>query len=282
MMTRTSLQASDAWQRYVDRELRRGVEPKALLDVLRARGIDAARQRTLLGEAFFGRSPAEAADHEALSRVRLVRRAADTPDLVRVPTAKAQLYTWRNFLSPEDCEAVIALIDQDLRQSTTVDAFADPNVRTSRSSDIGTRGLPLIHRIDDLMSEAIGIHWSYSDQSQAQRYDVDQEYKAHHDYFTPGTRDHKVHCQHRGQRTWTFMIYLNDVEEGGATRFRKLDRSIRPERGKAVIWNNLNPDGSVNPYTLHHGMKVRAGVKYVITKWYRERGWGPMLLDPVS
>ena len=29
-----------------------------------------------------------------------------------------------------------------------------------------------------------------------------------------------------------------------------------------------------NVATLHHGMKVRKGVKYVITKWYRERPWG--------
>jgi prolyl 4-hydroxylase len=72
------------------------------------------------------------------------------------------------------------------------------------------------------------------------------------------------------------MIYLNDVEEGGGTRFRRLEKTIMPEKGKAVVWNNLNSDGSVNPYTIHHGMKVRAGVKYVITKWFRERGWGDM------
>lgn len=72
------------------------------------------------------------------------------------------------------------------------------------------------------------------------------------------------------------MIYLNDVEEGGGTRFRRLEKTITPEKGKAVIWNNLNSDGSVNPYTIHHGMKVRKGSKYVITKWFRERGWGPM------
>ena len=33
------------------------------------------------------------------------------------------------------------------------------------------------------------------------------------------------------------------------------------------------PDGTLNPATLHHGMKVRSGVKYVITKWYRELPW---------
>jgi prolyl 4-hydroxylase len=41
-----------------------------------------------------------------------------------------------------------------------------------------------------------------------------------------------------------------------------------------VCWNNHRPDGTLNAATLHHGMKVRKGVKYVITKWYRERPWG--------
>jgi prolyl 4-hydroxylase len=43
-----------------------------------------------------------------------------------------------------------------------------------------------------------------------------------------------------------------------------------------VIWNNLRPDGTVNPDTLHAGMPVLAGHKIIITKWFRERGSGPM------
>ena len=34
------------------------------------------------------------------------------------------------------------------------------------------------------------------------------------------------------------------------------------------------PRDTVNPYTIHHGMKVRKGSKYIITKWYRTRKWG--------
>ena len=41
--------------------------------------------------------------------------------------------------------------------------------------------------------------------------------------------------------------------------------------GKLLSWNNRRPDGSLNPATLYQGMKVRSGVKYVITKWFRER-----------
>jgi prolyl 4-hydroxylase len=38
----------------------------------------------------------------------------------------------------------------------------------------------------------------------------------------------------------------------------------------AVIWNNLYPDGTPNPDTLHQGMPVKAGHKAIITKWFRK------------
>ena len=70
------------------------------------------------------------------------------------------------------------------------------------------------------------------------------------------------------------MIYLNEPDAGGATRFKAADKIIQPEMGKLVAWNNRRADGTLNPATLHSGMKVRSGVKYVVTKWYRERVWG--------
>ena len=44
-----------------------------------------------------------------------------------------------------------------------------------------------------------------------------------------------------------------------------------PAIGKLLAWNNLLADGTPNPATLHQGMKVRRGTKYVLTKWFRER-----------
>ena len=67
------------------------------------------------------------------------------------------------------------------------------------------------------------------------------------------------------------MAYLNQPEDGGATRFKTIGKTVRPETGKLLAWNNLLPDGRANPATLHQGMKVRRGTKYIVTKWYRER-----------
>jgi len=67
------------------------------------------------------------------------------------------------------------------------------------------------------------------------------------------------------------MIYLNEPEDGGATRFKLIGKTVQPQTGKLLMWNNLLSDGSPNGAALHQGMKVRRGTKYILTQWYRER-----------
>ena len=43
--------------------------------------------------------------------------------------------------------------------------------------------------------------------------------------------------------------------------------------GNLLVWNNLDAIGEPNHYSLHQGMPVTAGGKYIITKWHRERPW---------
>jgi prolyl 4-hydroxylase len=41
-----------------------------------------------------------------------------------------------------------------------------------------------------------------------------------------------------------------------------------------VLWNNMDEIGAPNEQTLHEGVPVTAGTKYIVTKWFRERFWG--------
>ena len=260
---------------WMERNLRRGCTPLSLRDQLKADGFTKPEIDDFMRSVF---DPSVPVDYERLCRVGLTERAETNPDIRRLPTSKAQVYSWTNFLTGAECDRLVALINDQKRPSTVTDAFADKYVRTSETSDLGSLADPFVYRIDNKIAQGIGLHWSYADGNQGQKYSVGQEFKAHHDYFEPNSPDYKIFCQHRGQRTWTFMIYLNDTPAGGGTRFRKLEKTFYPTKGMAVIWNNLLPDGRVNPYTLHHGMKVREGEKYVITKWFRELGWGPMFI----
>ena len=190
----------------------------------------------------------------------------------RVPTPKLELYIRRNFMTPEECAGICALIDAERRPSTIADYNGDDLFRTSETCDLAWDH-PLVAAIDKRITDFAGIDPAHGEPMQGQRYAVGQEFKAHTDYFEPSGLDYQKFCAASGQRTWTIMIYLNEPEAGGATRFKAIDKIVQPETGKLLAWNNRRADGSVNPSTIHHGMKVRAGTKYVITKWFRERPW---------
>lgn len=199
-------------------------------------------------------------------------RLALREGIQRVPHPKIELFQLKQFVSPDLRQTLIALIDKDRRPSTIADANGDDYFRTSETCDLNASD-PAVQQLEAAFFALNGIDPKFGEPCQGQRYDVGQEFKAHTDYFTPGGPDYEQFCSVSGQRTWTFMIYLNDVDAGGATRFKAIGKTFQPEAGKLLCWNNARPDGSVNPNTLHHGMKVRAGLKYVITKWYRERPW---------
>lgn len=190
----------------------------------------------------------------------------------RLPTPKAEIFQIRHFADSDLCANLIALIDQGRRPSTIADDNGDQYFRTSETCDLSAQE-PAVQQLEAMLTELSGIDPAHGEPLQGQRYAVGQEFKAHTDYFTPGGPDWEQYCAVSGQRTWTFMIYLNAVEAGGATRFKAIGKTFHPEAGKLLCWNNRRPDLSENPNTLHHGMKVRGGVKYVITKWYRERAW---------
>jgi len=210
--------------------------------------------------------------HMIESGESIISRLSALSGMQRLPTPKAELFQLRGLVPDDLCDALIALIEQGRRPSTIADDNGDAYFRTSETCDLDAN-LPAVARFETLLTQLCGLNPAYGEPLQGQRYAIGQEFKPHTDYFTPGGRDFTKFCALSGNRTWTFMIYLNDVAAGGATRFKALDKTFHPERGKLLCWNNRLANGAVNPATLHHGMKVRKGVKYVITKWYREKPW---------
>lgn len=202
----------------------------------------------------------------------ILRHLAAQTGVQRLPSPKLILFVKRAALSPDLCLALIERIDAVRRPSTVSDSNGDANYRTSETGDLDPAD-PVVIATERLIAELTGLSPHHGEPIQGQRYAVGQEFKGHTDYFEPLGIDYDRYCGRSGNRTWTVMIYLNTPEAGGATRFKSVDKTIQPETGKLLAWNNRRPDGSLNAATLHQGMKVRAGVKYVITKWFREKPW---------
>ena len=188
----------------------------------------------------------------------------------RVPNLKLDLFIVRNFLNSKACAAIIERIDLNRRPSTIADDSGIENYRTSETCDLDPAD-PVVAEIDGKICDLLGIAPGHGELIQGQRYSVGQEFRAHTDTFNPGGYDYYVHTAEGGQRTWTAMLYLNVPEDGGGTRFKAIGKTVQPETGKLLAWKNLEEDGRHNDSTIHQGMKVRRGTKYIITKWFRER-----------
>jgi prolyl 4-hydroxylase len=199
--------------------------------------------------------------------------------LRKIDTPKIDLYTYEDFLSKKECERLIALINHHLRPSPLSYDPGDSYFRTSQTCYLSHLRSPHALALTAKICKTLGIRPEYGEGAQAQRYDVGQQFKPHWDFFKPDTREYLRFAGIRGNRTWTFMVYLNEGMEGGGTRFTEIDYTVQPKTGMALLWNNLREDGSPNTDTMHSGEPVIKGHKVIITTWFRVLGYGQQFFE---
>lgn len=237
------------WKDWVRLNVERGCSREELLGILLREGFD-----------------------EDAARLEAFRAPLRIANLQPVESPRLEMYTAERFLGREHCEALIALMQGHLRRSTiSYNAAAgepDQFFRRSQTADLSDLDSPVIREVDARICSALGVDPALAEPTQAQLYEVGDEFKAHTDYFEDYELE-RFSTAAWGQRTWTFMIYLNEPDGGGDTAFPNIGLVVRPRTGLAVIWNSLRPDGTPNPYSLHHGTPVTAGWKAIITKWFR-------------
>ena len=219
-------------------------------------------------------SETKIADQNGLRRVgaRVRARIADNPAVYSLPAEGAEIFAVGDFMSAQECQRMCALIDECAKPSTVFDLDYASGYRTSYSGDVNPHD-PFVRKINRRIDDLLGMDAECGEAIQGQRYFPSQEFQPHHDYFHPGTSYWDMEMSRGGQRSLTAMVFLNEVEAGGSTDFTELNLSIEPKPGVLLGWNNADPDGVPNPMTMHAGRPVVAGVKYVITKWYRTKRW---------
>ena len=190
---------------------------------------------------------------------------------------RASIFKIDNFLSDAECNYIISNSKKTLQPARTTGAT--PDYRTSRTTVVApTESSPeqLLWRLLDLdvrVSNCINLHPSLGEPFEFEYFQSGEYFKKHTDYFSPyNLQEYGEHVIGKGQRTMTFTIFLNTPEVGGETFFTTLNKKIKPKKGMALIWNNLNEDGSPNELTLHEELPVLKGYKSMITKWFRDRG----------
>ena len=179
----------------------------------------------------------------------------------------------KDFLTLEQCQKLIKMIDANHSRSSVVVGGTDrsdvTDHRTSSTSNLAANNV-LVREIKQKIADYLGLDVNKGEGLQGQLYEPGQYFTAHNDFFSGAAYD--MHCKASGNRTHTFMLYLNEEFKGGGTRFPQLKRTVEPETGKALWWHDMK-DGQVQDKYIHEGMTVEKGKKYIVTSWWREKNW---------
>lgn len=84
-----------------------------------------------------------------------------------------------------------------------------------------------------------------------------QRYKPGEGYFA----EHSEHSKINSTRVLAWMIYLNDVRDGGYTEFPNQNKKFQPRVGDTLIWPAYFTHS-------HRGITSHTETKYIMTGWF--------------
>lgn len=174
------------------------------------------------------------------------------------------------LLDDNECDALIELARPRLDRALTVDADGKQQVdhrRTSVGMFFRQGEVPLIKRIEARLAALTGMPASHGEGLQVLHYGPDQAYEPHFDWFDPEQPGFEAITAHGGQRVASVVMYLNTPQRGGGTGFPEVGLTVTALKGSAVYFAYEGGDTR----SLHAGLPVEQGEKWIATKWLRER-----------
>lgn len=225
-------------------------------------------------------------DAEQVSNAERLAVSEDTPapmpaDVPATAPAEPVVFRWapriflfRKLLTDEECHHLITLARPFLRPAMVLSRRTGERIHDQARTSHNAR---LINPIRDILVDHLEerlARYALLPRDNAEpitilRYGPGDEYKPHADYYDPRHPGSSTGLEMGGQRVATFLVYLNDVESGGATSFPRADLSVTPECGAGLLFFNCTPDGDPDRRTLHAGEPVTAGEKWLLSRWIR-------------
>jgi len=182
-------------------------------------------------------------------------------------------WTIDNFLSREECQGLITasegLLDKSKTHAAPGGGVVASSERTSYTCHLDKKlaaSQPFLQKVEKLTSKP----QDHMELPQVARYTKDQRYLEHYDGIDPHTESGAAFCKNGGQRVCTVLVYLNDVEVGGCTYFRKLGLRVKPKAGMAIVFFPAYLDGELDT-DLIHCAEPAVDQKWVAQVWIRQR-----------
>lgn len=181
---------------------------------------------------------------------------------------------FRGLLAPGECEHLARCAQMTLRPAQVEDARTGEGMqRAGRDCDAATLGPPqedmVVQAILKRVAAATDTPQECGESLNVLRYQPGQQYRAHLDAL----------ASHGNPRRFSTVLYLNDNYTGGETQFSRSGLKVKGRAGDALLFRNLTPDGRPDQRSLHAGMPVEAGIKWIAMRWIRERPYSPWIGD---
>lgn len=278
-MTSTVQYLPPAWRDWVAENLARGCDPKSLIaDMIKASFDPDYASAVVLGLAAGKPLPGAPAAYVYETPRIAPGNLICTPDRdirVTLRVERPVIVFLDDVLSHDECDELVARSRDNLTRSTTVDPKdgkdAVIDARSSEGTFFHLNADPFIARLDRRIAALMNMPVENGEGLQILHYHTGGQYTPHFDYFAPQESGSKPHLANGGQRVSSLVMYLNDVDDGGATVFPELRLQVGPRKGGAVYFEYCNSRDQIDPLTLHGGMPVLKGEKWIATKWMRQR-----------
>jgi prolyl 4-hydroxylase len=174
------------------------------------------------------------------------------------------------LLDAHECAELIAQARPRLDRARTVAEDGRQQLdmrRTSAGMFFAPAESPLVARIEQRIAALTGLPVEHGEGLQVLHYRPGQQYAPHHDWFDPAQPGFAAITTRGGQRVASVLIYLDTPEEGGGTGFPALGLTVSAHAGMAAYFAYEAGDEA----SLHAGLPVARGEKWIATQWLRER-----------
>lgn len=228
-------------------------------------------------------------------QIERMRKHRDTHPILNltmtVLSCEPRVFEIPNFLSDVEVDHILELAARAQLQRSTVSGGGGTessrhtsSTRTSRNSwlprrtdfvtdAIYKRAADVLQMNEALLrsrrnyeiAEMSESHVSVAERLQLVHYGPTEAYQAHHDFAMPGM------VNYQPSRFATLLFYLNDDFTGGETSFPRwlnaeTDKplNVKPEKGKAILFYSMLPDGNYDERSQHASLPVKEGEKWYV------------------
>ena len=209
-----------------------------------------------------------------------MHRGIDLAEWLAAPEVKKireapLIHVIENVVPPTACDWLIARAEGHLSRATIYDKTTGGDTedgrRTNSSCDLSIQECGVLTFVIRARITAITQKQDLAMEiPKILHYLPGETFAEHFDYLNPNEPAYANELAARGQRSETFLIYLNDDYSGGETHFSRIGFSYTGKKGDALLFRNIDAKGAPDHDTIHAGLPTTVGEKWVFSQWIRE------------